>query len=297
MDKTVNNMDKSIFRIGEKCMNRTFDIVFREDLLQIFASVSEAFEMRMALLDRDLNEIAPYRFQPVCYYCSMVQNDLGLIARCRENDARYCSAAAKEGRAVTYTCHAGLREAVFPLIIEGDVTGFFIVGQSRTSGSPPRTLLAGLKTSREREGLERAFSRVPVTDPRKLKSILKLIEITTSYAIDKKIVSLRHNLLSDRLRAYLLEDLTVNPTAEEAARAMNMSLSSVNKAMNLTGGTGFRRFSNRLRLEAAAEMLKGDRDLPVNRAAAAVGIADPLYFSRLFKREFGLSPREYQRGR
>jgi len=46
----------------------------------------------------------------------------------------------------------------------------------------------------------------------------------------------------------------------------------------------------RLRIEKAKRLLVGHPHLEVKQVAAAVGYDDPLYFSRLFKRETGINP-------
>jgi YesN/AraC family two-component response regulator len=50
----------------------------------------------------------------------------------------------------------------------------------------------------------------------------------------------------------------------------------------------------RLRIEKAKRLLLGHPQLEVKQVAAAVGYNDPLYFSRLFKRETGLNPSAFK---
>lgn len=52
-----------------------------------------------------------------------------------------------------------------------------------------------------------------------------------------------------------------------------------------------------LRMQSAAEALRGGSGSSVTEIARQCGYSDPLYFSRMFKRKFGLSPREYARGK
>jgi AraC-like DNA-binding protein len=47
---------------------------------------------------------------------------------------------------------------------------------------------------------------------------------------------------------------------------------------------------------AEARLLLADTDLPVREVATRVGVPDPGYFSRLFRRKHGISPRKW-RGR
>ena len=49
----------------------------------------------------------------------------------------------------------------------------------------------------------------------------------------------------------------------------------------------------RLRMEKAEELLKTTQE-PVAEIAALVGYEDPLTFSKVFKRERGISPKEYR---
>ena len=53
-------------------------------------------------------------------------------------------------------------------------------------------------------------------------------------------------------------------------------------------------YINKYRIEKAAELFLCDSN-SVTSVASAVGIDDPNYFTRLFKRFFNMSPREYKR--
>jgi YesN/AraC family two-component response regulator len=53
----------------------------------------------------------------------------------------------------------------------------------------------------------------------------------------------------------------------------------------------------RLRIEKAKRLLAGHPQLEIKQVAAAVGYEDPLYFSRLFKRETGFNPTAFKDSR
>lgn len=50
-----------------------------------------------------------------------------------------------------------------------------------------------------------------------------------------------------------------------------------------------------LRMQSARELIR-NTDMPVKQVAAAVGYQDQLYFSRLYRRTFGLSPSQERQG-
>ncbi len=273
-------------------MNNTLKIVLKDDLQQIFTSVSEAFNMRMSVMDINMKAL---QFQPICSYCHAVQNTLGLLQLCQENDKKYCSMAQSKKKAVSYTCHAGLREAVFPIFIENEAIGFFIVGQFSSSSTIPLSIRRKIKSEEDQNEINNAFNLITSYEEHRLNSILKLIEITTEYVIDKKIISIKRNLLSDKVYDYIIQSIDKNPTAEETAAAMNMSTSSINKALKQVHGSSFRQFSNKIRLDKAKQLLEENCNMSIMDVSFKVGIQDSLYFSRIFKREYGFSPKFLKR--
>jgi AraC family transcriptional regulator of arabinose operon len=52
-------------------------------------------------------------------------------------------------------------------------------------------------------------------------------------------------------------------------------------------------YFNRLKIQKACELLK-TTDQPVGEIGESLGFTDPYYFSRLFKKTMGLSPRTYR---
>ena len=68
-------------------------------------------------------------------------------ARCEKCDKYGAQLALKEGRSITYFCHAGLMDFAAPIMADGHLVGCFIGGQVLTELPPPekvRTLAASL---------------------------------------------------------------------------------------------------------------------------------------------------------
>jgi AraC-like DNA-binding protein len=80
----------------------------------------------------------------------------------------------------------------------------------------------------------------------------------------------------------------------ELARQAERSTSGITGLFRAYCGTSPVQWVNRRRVERARELL-ATSGLPVGEIGAAVGIEDPFYFSRLFKKLTGQSPRAYRK--
>lgn len=78
-----------------------------------------------------------------------------------------------------------------------------------------------------------------------------------------------------------------------AAMACHMSASHFSRTFKKEHDTSFRRYLLRYRLERACEFL-AMAEIPVKQAAFAAGFNDCSYFDRVFRRRYGMTPRDYQ---
>ncbi|MGQ0594350.1 MAG: helix-turn-helix domain-containing protein [Gammaproteobacteria bacterium] len=92
-----------------------------------------------------------------------------------------------------------------------------------------------------------------------------------------------------RLEQGFAEDLRL----DDLAMACHMSGSHFSRTFKKEHGTSFSRYVLRYRLERACEFL-ATAETSVKQAALAAGFHDCSYFDRVFRRRYGMSPRDYQ---
>jgi AraC-like DNA-binding protein len=80
---------------------------------------------------------------------------------------------------------------------------------------------------------------------------------------------------------------------ESLCRELALSNSQVHRKLVALTGLSATHFIRYVRLVQAKELLKKSW-LTVSSIAHDCGFADPAYFSRIFKKEFGLSPQEWR---
>ena len=92
-------------------------------------------------------------------------------------------------------------------------------------------------------------------------------------------------------RSALRADLRAPLRLEEAARRMNMSVSSLCHRFRAEGGEAPMTYRMRARIELAKTLaLKG---LPLKRVAEETGFFDAYHLSKAFKKAAGMAPRDY----
>jgi AraC-like DNA-binding protein len=82
---------------------------------------------------------------------------------------------------------------------------------------------------------------------------------------------------------------------EDLAEAMGYRRSVFFKKVKALTGQTPADYIRTLRMNRAAEMLR-DETISVAEVAYQVGISEPHYFTRVFKQQFGISPKKYQQG-
>lgn len=97
-----------------------------------------------------------------------------------------------------------------------------------------------------------------------------------------------------RLSDYIGENYMNKISIEDMAEHLHMSKSNFHAVFRRCFGLSPIAYINKFRVSAAAEQLRNTNDT-VAKIAASVGIGDPLYFDRLFRREYKMTPREYRK--
>ena len=97
-----------------------------------------------------------------------------------------------------------------------------------------------------------------------------------------------------RIRTWILQNLTEEFTVRELAEAMDLSVYYVCHLFRSATGTTVGNYRNAMRLSKAKSLLISGKD-PITHIAIACGFNNSSYFTKVFTREEGLSPSEYRK--
>lgn len=100
--------------------------------------------------------------------------------------------------------------------------------------------------------------------------------------------------LSFKIQEYMLNHFRDCISQADLCEFVHVSPSYLNKVFKTETGKTPIEFLNDIRVKKSMELMK-KQHFSVERVAEEVGIKDPKYFSRVFKKISGISPREFRR--
>lgn len=92
---------------------------------------------------------------------------------------------------------------------------------------------------------------------------------------------------------YIQEHYTENITLEELSRVADRNPQYISAVFSKTCGMSLKEYITSLRVEAAKQLLRST-SIPIGEVALNTGYSDAKYFSRIFQKATGKSPREYR---
>tara|TARA_R110001592_G_scaffold68955_1_gene211456 strand:+ start:400 stop:1338 length:939 start_codon:yes stop_codon:yes gene_type:complete len=122
---------------------------------------------------------------------------------------------------------------------------------------------------------------------------LNFISSFIYHDFESNIDTIQNDTLIDRIKDFLINNLIQNFTIDEIAEKFNYSKSYLHTKFKNKTGYPIIVFFNLKKIQKACEYLNYT-DLSIKEISYKVGFEDPLYFSRIFKKFMGKSPRNYK---
>lgn len=268
-------------------------MIFREKADSLFDDLAFSLDVKMTFFSSRMEPVNRGRYNRVSPYCGFIQDRMGLKESCREQDRINCLRARREGRSFLCRCHGGLYEGVVPVAVDGTVLGYGFMGQVRLDEKPPENLMEKIVLSgEEREAWREAFNRRPLFSREKLQSSLRLFEHLLSHMTDKNMVALRGNLLVEKAWQYLERDPGGNGTLSGAAAFAGCRPETLSRLFKKQTGRSFKETQLELKFREAERLMISRPELSLSRISYELGFSEPAYFSRIYKKYRGLSPRQ-----
>lgn len=196
-----------------------------------------------------------------------------------------------------YRCHAGLIDTTIPIYNRGELAAIILFGQI-LDDSPIedqwRRSAQSCEWHTEMYSLKKAFYELPRLSSRAIRAAYEIINTCVSEVRLSQLLSIEQMSDYERLTLYLKSNYAKALNAETIAGELSMSKSRLYRVVQEAGGgKSLNTLITEERVYAAKRLLKTS-SAPVREIGAQVGILDYNYFTKLFRRYTGRTPRDYR---
>ena len=223
-------------------------------------------------------------------YCFLVQNIEAERLRCHECDMKILKKCQASKSLEKHICHAGLYDAAMPIVKDGAVVGYVIMGRVRSVNSPPVMQSASGIDGKTAMHMARLYRELPFLSEERLNALYGLL---SSVVFDAAIRILYDPLLielTDHIDANIGKPLCIGGLCSE----FHISKNRLYKTFHENLGKTVNEYITERRL-ALARVLLTESNAPAYQIAEKVGIDNYAYFCKLFKKNCGVTPTEYRR--
>lgn len=236
-------------------------------------------------------------------FCRQINGDTAGHARCLACDAAAARACTGQTHFYYYHCHIGLCEAMLPLYANdpGRPVAYLILGQFLESAPDEEQWQAARKAlgwyGGDINALRRSFFALRCYPAATLKAYAEVVEALAAYIRLKGMILPTGESDLRRLELYLNEHYTEKLSLAVLCEQLKLGRTRLCRlARELSGGHTLSWLIAQRRIGAAKTLLL-QTSMPISEVAGAVGISDYNYFSRLFRKTTGLTPRQFRLNR
>jgi AraC-like DNA-binding protein/ligand-binding sensor protein len=277
-------------------MEQKLDVFYDEEVQRLIDSFAKCFRVRFTIFTPDGEDMIlgfPYGSSP---FCRTVREKLHLLPACRSQNILMCQRCEKEKEPIVYCCHAGLHEAVMPITMGRDnqtLIGYAMIGQFRVNGDMGvKEELTGIC---ETEGLDTgalrdAYLELPLYYEEAAQNMVNLFSVLVNFIVMREYIKVRKPGLAEKISRWMDDHIAEQITLDAAAAAVYRSGSSVYHSIKQRYGISFKALYTFKRIQCFERLIAAEPNLTISEAALKVGFEDPLYFSRIYKKNRRIPP-------
>ena len=218
-------------------------------------------------------------------------------AKCRESDENAFEKCRQTNKIHIFKCHAVLIEASVPMIEDGKIIGYMMLG--RITDKKNKVELVGAVLSRCREygvdgEIEEKIKRIKYRNEKQIQAAAKILDACCEYVKLREMVRPSGRRLIDSLERYIEEHLREEITVERLCSELEISRTKLYETVRPYTNGGIAAFVKTKRLEHAKNLIK-TTEMSVSQIADACGFSDYNYFLRVFKQKYGISTKQMRK--
>ncbi len=251
-------------------------------------------KIRIVLMDNDFHELESYpneRFG----FCAYIRRDPVFNKKCVACDRRGCQKSAQTKDLYLYQCHAGFLEAVMPICDQTGAMGYVMFGQILPKGdsSEVKETLRKQYPERLHRGIGHEIDDIPIKSMEELKAAATVLQALTTFLLSQQWVAPVKSEFVRKLDSYIEQHMSEHISVEDVCVYLHVGRTQSYAIAARHLGCGLAAYIRQQKLRYANQLLI-ETNMSVSAIAEATGFADYNHFSKTYKREFGITARQYR---
>ncbi|GCF95225.1 transcriptional regulator [Enterococcus florum] len=289
----------------------TNETVILNNIMEDFACATDLGAVIVDIRGRESSSL--FNFSPFCRAMRMYPEFHKLCQKC---DMYGGLEASKTGRPCIYRCHAGLTDVSFPVIVNDQLHGFLLMGQTEVDpvyGDEFPMIQEIQSNWQAYHDLRQARKSITTLSPQRMRSAARLLEkicnhhSDESHPRDRIVFKVTPKQLDSpnpaqqtnkdeiyKATQYIQKNITKPLTLEEVANHVYLSQYYFSKLFKKELGINFITYLNQQRIERAKALLKESR-LSIETISHNVGFSQASYFCKTFKQFTNTTPAKYRK--
>lgn len=268
-------------------MNIKYDI---EKLKSIIDDLCMLTGLAMGIADTDFNYLYS-NTKKNGVFCSAIQYTIEGKKGCYNCDFQMLERTREEQRPYGHICHAGLCDTGVPLLKGGVAVGYIIIGRVRMDEKLDEEAEKRLESyGLDMERVRRYYNGMTYLTAEQHKALVHLI----SRLVFENAIEIDYDDFILRATKYIDRNLRGDLSIKGLCSALFVSKNYLYNSFRSFYGTTVNEYIAERRMQEA-KMLLAETSMSAYEVAELVGIENYTYFSKLFKKEIGVSPSAFRR--
>lgn len=255
-----------------------------EKFQKIQDDIAKATDMAIIAIDYKGNPITKH--SRCSEFCEEVRKDKGLSRFCEKCDSRGGLEAARNQEAYIYICHIGVVDFAIPIIVDGQYIGALMAGQVRLQDEKNQSKLERIVSKKyqidleEYPDLKALHDKLHIMSLDKIESVAQMMYHIINYIVEDAVLKTKLNETNQNLMIF----------NEMSTKKSEILQDPIEKSDNIVNRSNHKSILLKPALDYINEHYH--EKIYLDDMAYRCNIS-PSYFSRLFKRELGLTYSSY----
>lgn len=264
---------------------------------EIIPILKEFFQIsgfRISIHDLEYNEIYAYP-QSLSPFCNRIQQIDRIRQKCNEMDKAAFEKVEQTEKTFVYQCHCGLYEAVAPIYHFGVLSGYLMMGQVRSHSDSSRGCILKklIPFTDDIDEATQYVDTIKSIDENLIYSYVTIMQLVAEHITRTNKINRCGNHLAPMLKQYINRNYNKAFSLSLLTQKFNCCSSTLMSCFKSEYHMTIIEYLHQVRLTQAEQMLTCSRK-SVKEIAAACGFSGQNYFTRLFTKQYGISPTQYR---